>query len=146
MMDMAVFSDSAQFYDTVGALMDRAKMDNDIGKKIAKSGVIIQFRYTDPEAVTTVDAKSKPTQPGAFVDVFHGQTDLKPDIVMTMKADTAHAFWHGKVNLLNALAKKEILLQGSQIKVLQLLPAVTPLFKVYPVLLKEKGYDNLVLK
>jgi hypothetical protein len=143
---MAVFNDSQQFYDTVGELMNRAKRDPEIGKKIAKSGVIIQFRYTDPEAITTVNAKEKPTQPNAFVDVFHGPTELKPDIMMTMKADTAHAFWQGKVNLLNALTKKEILLQGSQLKVLQLLPAVTPLFKVYPVLLKEKGYDNLLMK
>lgn len=143
---MAVFKNSGEFYDTVGDLMNRAKVDPDIGKKIAKSGVIIQFRYTDPDAVTTVDAKDKPTQPGAFVDVINGPCDLKPDIIMTMKADTAHAFWHGKVNLLSALTKKEILLQGSQLKVLQLLPAVTPLFKVYPVLLKEKGYSNLMLK
>ena len=142
---MAVFQNSGEFYDTVGDLMNRAKVDPDIGKKIAKSGVIIQFRYTDPDAVTTVDAKDKPTQPGAFVDVINGPCDLKPDIIMTMKADTAHAFWHGKVNLLSALTKKEILLQGSQLKVLQLLPAVTPLFKVYPVLLKEKGYSNLIL-
>jgi hypothetical protein len=143
---MAVFKDSQQFYDTVGELMNRAKVDPEIGRKIAKAGTIIQFRYTDPDAVTTVDAKNKPTQAGAFVDVFNGPSDLKPDIIMTMKADTAHAFWHGKVNLLNALTKKEILLQGSQLKVLQLLPAVTPLFKVYPVLLKEKGYGNLVMK
>lgn len=143
---MTVFADSQQFYDTVGELMNRAKVDPEIGKKIAKSGVIIQFRYTDPEAVTTVNAKDKPTQPGAFVDVINGPTSLKPDIIMTMKADTAHAFWHGKVNLLTALTKKEILLQGSQLKVLQLLPAVTPLFKVYPVLLKEKGYENLILR
>lgn len=143
---MSVFNDTDQFYNTVGALMDRAKMDPEIGKKIAKAGVVIQFRYTDPDAVTTVNAKDKPTQPGAFVDVIHGSTDLKADIVMTMKADTAHAFWHGKVNLVSALGKKEILLQGSQLKVLQLLPAVTPLFKVYPVLLREKGYADLVLK
>ncbi len=143
---MTVFKDAQQFYDTVGELMNRAKMDPEIGKKIAKSGVIIQFRYTDPDATTTVNAKDKPTQPGALVDVINGPTDLKPEIVMTMRADIAHAFWHGKVNLLNALTKKEILLQGSQLKVLQLLPAVTPLFKVYPALLKEKGYDNLVLR
>jgi hypothetical protein len=143
---LAVFKDSQQFYDTVGELMNRAKLDPEIGKKIAKAGVIIQFRYTEPDAITTVDAKNKPTQAGAFVDVFNGQSELKPDIVMTMKADTAHAFWHGKVNLLSALTKKDILLQGSQLKVLQLLPAVTPLYKVYPALLREKGYGYLVMK
>ena len=143
---MSIFKDSQQFYATVGELMDRAKTDPAVGAKIARSKIIIQFRYTAPEAMTTVNAKDKPTQPGAFVDVIHGPTDLKPDVVMTMKADTAHAFWHGKVNLAAALAKKEIIATGPIPKILRLLPAVSPLYKVYPVLLKEKGYGNLVMK
>ncbi len=143
---MSVFRDSAHFYETVGELMDRAKKDPQIGPKIASSGIVIQFRYTDPDAVTTVNAKDKPTQPGAFADVTHGPTDLKPDALLSMKADVAHAFWHGKVNLMTALAKKDIVLQGPLAKILKLLPAVEPLYKVYPVLLKEKGYGDMVMK
>jgi len=143
---MSVFKDSQQFYDTVGDLMDRAKTDPVIGPKIAKSGVIIQFKYTDPDAVTTINAKGKPSQPGAFVDVINGPTALKPDIEMTMAADVAHQFWQGKVNLVEALARKRILLKGNQLKVLGLLPAVEPLYKKYPELLKEKGYGNLISK
>ena len=60
---MGVFRDSNHFYECVGALMDIAKKDPDVGVKIAKSGIVIQFRYSDPEAVTTVNAKDKPTQP-----------------------------------------------------------------------------------
>ncbi|MCC7161540.1 MAG: SCP2 sterol-binding domain-containing protein [Anaerolineae bacterium] len=143
---MSVFENSQQFYDTVGELMQRAKSDPVVGPKIAKSGVIIQFKYTDPEAVTTVNAKAKPTQPGAYVDVINGPTDLKPDIEMTMAADTAHMFWQGKVNLVQALAQKKIILKGNQLKVLGLLPAVEPLYKRYPELLKEKGYGKLISK
>lgn len=126
--------------------MDQAKVDPQVGGKIAKSGIIIQFRYTDPEAITTINAKDKPTQPGAFVDVIHGPCDLKPEITMTMKADVSHAFWHGKVNLVSALSKKQIIAVGPIPKILKLLPAVQPLYKQYPELLKEKGYGNLVLK
>ncbi len=143
---MSIFKNSKQFYETVGELMDRAKKDPNIGPKIAKGGIVIQFVYHDPEAVTTINAKDKPTQPGAFVDVIHGPTPLKPDVLMTMKADVSHAFWHGKVNLVSAIAKKEILVQGPLPKVLKLLPAVTPLYKLYPALLKEKGYGNMVMK
>jgi putative sterol carrier protein len=143
---MAVFQDSKQFYDTVGELMERAKSDPQVGPKIAKSGVIIQFKYTDPDAVTTVNAKAKPTQPGAFVDVINGPTNLKPDIEMTMAADVAHQFWQGKVNLVEALAKKKIILKGNQLKVLGLLPAVEPLYKKYPELLREKGLESLIIK
>lgn len=143
---MAVFQDSKQFYETVGELMERAKSDPVIGPKIAKSGVVLQFRYTDPDAVTTINAKGKPTQPGAFVDVIQGKTDLKPDIEMSMQADVAHQFWQGKVNLVEALARKRIILKGNQLKVLGLLPAVEPLYKRYPELLKEKGLEKLIGK
>ena len=110
------------------------------------SGIVIQFRYTDPEAVTTINARDKPTQPGAFVDVIHGACNLKPDVSMTMKADVPHAFWHGKVNLVEALAKKQIVATGPIPKILKLLPAVQPLYKQYPSLLKEKGYADMILK
>ncbi len=143
---MGVFRDSQQFYACVGELMDRAKMDPQVGVKIAKAGVIIQFRYTDPEAVTTINARDKPTQPGAYCDVIHGPCSLKPDVVMTMKADVSHAFWHGKVNLMAALAKKDIVASGPIPKILKLLPAVQPLYAQYPKLLREKGYGDLVMK
>jgi hypothetical protein len=143
---MPIFKDSQQFYECVGELMDRARCDPTVGPKIAKSGIIIQFRYTDPEAVTTVNGKEKPTQPNGYVDVIHGPCSLKPDVTMTMKADTSHAFWHGKVNLITALSKKEIVANGPIPKILKLLPAVQPLYKVYPALLREKGYADLIIK
>jgi hypothetical protein len=143
---MGVFRDSKQFYECVGELMDRAKKDPQVGPKIAKSGIVIQFVYTNPDAVTTINAREKPTQPGAYVDIIHGPCSLKPDVKMSMKADVSHAFWHGKVNLLSALAKKDIVAEGPIPKILKLLPAVQPLYKTYPQLLKEKGYSSMVLK
>jgi hypothetical protein len=143
---MSVFRDAQHFYECVGALMDRAKKDPKIGPKIAKSGIVIQFRYTEPEAMTTVNAKDRPTQPGAYVDVIHGPCTLKADVVMTMKADTSHAFWHGKVNLVAALSKKEIVATGPNPKIQQLLPAVQPLYNKNTALLREKGYGQMVLK
>jgi hypothetical protein len=143
---MGVFRDSEHFYECVGELMDRAKFDPQVGPKIAKSGIIIQFRYTDPNAITTVNAKDKPTQPGAYVDIIHGPCDLKPDVIMTMKADISHAFWQGKVNLMAALSKRDIVATGPIPKILMLLPAVQPLYKTYPMLLREKGYANMIIK
>jgi hypothetical protein len=143
---MGIFRDATHFYGTVGELMDRAKKDPQIGPKIAAAGIIIQFRYTDPEALTTVNAKDKPTQPGAFCDIIHGLCDLKPEIVLSMKADVSHAFWHGKVNLMAAIAKRDIVVQGPLPKVLKLLPAVEPLYKIYPALLREKGFTDMIMK
>lgn len=142
---MPTFRDTQQFYACVGELMERAKRDPRIGPKIAKSGIIIQFRYQQPEAITTIDARGKPTQAGAFVDVVNGPCALKPDVVMTMKADVSHAFWHGKVNLVAALARRDIIASGPIPKILKLLPAIEPLYQMYPALLREKGLGSLVL-
>ena len=143
---MGVFRDTDHFYETVGELMNRASKDPRVGPKIAKSGIIIQFKYSDPEAMTTINAKGKPTQTDSYVDVFHGESNLKPDVLMTMKADIAHAFWHGKVNLVGAMAKKDIVAKGPIPKIIKLLPAVEPLYKEYPALLREKGYDSMIMK
>lgn len=143
---MAIFQNSEQFYDCVGELMERAKVDPEIGPKIAKSKIIIQFVYSDPDAITTVNAKGSPSQPGAYVDVYQGKSSLKADIVMSMKADIAHHFWLGKINLVSALAKGDIKATGPIPKILKLLPAVTPLYKQYPELLKEKGLGELITR
>ena len=143
---MPYFRDTAHFYETVGALMDRAKNDPHVGPKIAKSGLIIQFQYHKPEAVTTINAKDKPSQPGTFLDIIHGPTALKPDIEMSMEADTANLFWNKKINLAAAIAKGQIKIKGSLPKVLALLPAIEPLYAQYRALLKEKGYEDLIVK
>ena len=121
--------------------MDRAKMDPKVGPKIAKSKIVIQFRYTEPDAMTTVNAKDKPTQENAYVDVIQGDCDLNADVSMSMKADVAHQFWLGKINLVSALAKGEIKATGPIPKILKLLPAIKPLYDEYPKILRENGME-----
>ena len=87
----------------------------------------------------------EPTQPDAYVDVIQGPCELKPDIAMSMKADVAHAFWHGKVNLAKAMTTKKIIAKGPIPKILKLLPAIKSLYAAYPEYLKEIGRADLVL-
>jgi hypothetical protein len=141
---MPVFKDANQYYQTIGELMNRASRDPDVGPKIGKSGIVIRFIYHNPEAITTINAKDKSED--AFVTVIHGPNDLKANVTMTMDADVAHAFWHGKVNLVAALSKKQIIAQGPIPKILKLLPAVQPLYRQYPALLKELGFEEMIMK
>lgn len=141
---MPVFRDADQFYDCIGTLMDRAKRDPEVGLKIAKSNIVIRFQYWNPDATTTVNAKTPPPQEGDYVDVIHGPCDLDADVVMSMEADVAHQFWLGKVNLVAALSKGQIKATGPISKIIKLLPAVKPLYKQYPALLREKGYSEML--
>jgi hypothetical protein len=143
---MAIFKSFDELQTCFGSLYDDAKRDSRIAPKIKDSHLVIQFRYEEPHAVVTINAAAPPTQEGAYFDVVWGdQTGLKPDIEMSMKADVAHQFWHGKVNLMAALARRQIIAKGPIPKILKLLPAVEPMYEMYPHILHILGRDDLVI-
>ncbi|NOK59227.1 MAG: hypothetical protein GFH27_549283n312 [Chloroflexi bacterium AL-W] len=144
---MSVFKDYDELYACLSGLYNEAKRDSRVAPKIKDSNLIIQFRYDEPKAIATINAASPPTQEGAYFDVVWGDdTGLKPDVEMNMKADIAHQFWHGKVNLMAALARRQIIAKGPIPKILKLLPAVEPMYEMYPRILQEMGREDLVLK
>jgi len=139
-----------QNYDELHLCFDRlyaeAKCDARIAPQIKDAHLVIQFRYDEPHAVVTINAAAPPTQPDAYFDVLWGeQPDLKLDIEMRMKADLAHQFWHGKINLMAALTRQQIVAQGPIPKILKLLPAVEPMYEMYPRILHELGRADLIL-
>ncbi|MBK9711820.1 MAG: SCP2 sterol-binding domain-containing protein [Kouleothrix sp.] len=144
---MAVFKSYDELFTYFSNLYDQAKRDSRIAPKIRDEHIVIQFRYEDPHAVATINASSPPTQEGAYFDVLWGDdTGLKPDVTMSMKADVAHQFWHGKVNLMAALARRQIIAKGPIPKILKLLPAVSPMYEMYPRILREMGREDLIVK
>ena len=144
---MAVFKDYKDLYSCMGRLYDDSKRDSRIAPKIKDSNLVIQFRYDEPHATVTINAAAPPTQEGAYFDVLWGDdTGLNPDVEMSMKADVAHQFWHGKINLVAALAKGQIKAKGPIPKILKLLPAVKPMYQMYPAILHELGRDELIVK
>jgi hypothetical protein len=143
---MAVFKDYDELYTCLARLYDDAKRDSRIAPKIKGSNLVIQFRYEEPHATVTINASAPPSQPGAYFDVLWGDdTGLKPDVEMSMKADVAHQFWHGKVNLMAALARRQIIAKGPIPKILRLLPAVEPMYEMYPAILHDIGRDDLIV-
>lgn len=143
---MAIFQTYDDVHTALGRLYDDVKCNSQIASAIKASGLNIQFRYREPDAVATILAAQPPTQPGAIFDVVWGELpDLHPDVEMSMNADVAHQFWHGKVNLMAALARRQIVAKGPIPKILKLLPAVAPMYEMYPRILREIGRPDLIL-
>ena len=136
---MPYFKDADEVYEFIGALFSELATDDDLGPKFRKANTIVQYRYTNPEAVITV--KMIDGEEGQ-VDV--GETDLEPEVVMSMEADTAHKFWLGKVNVTVALARGQMKAKGPVAKILKLVPLVKPVFPRYRAKLEEKGRTDLL--
>ncbi len=142
---MAVFQNEEELYDILGGFFNQLKFDEAIGREIAASKIVIQWEYSDPNAKITVDASGIDPE-GGYFQVILGPTDINPEVYMTMKGDIAHQFWMGKVNLLAALSRRQIVAKGPIPKTLKLLPAIAPSYEKYPRYLEERGHGDLISK
>jgi len=134
-----VFKDTEMIYSVLIEFYELLKNDPQIGPSLKKTNLCIQFVYKNPSAVITIDAtKDDPL-------VLKGTFDGKPEVTMTMNADFAHRFWHGKVNLVTALTRRQVIAKGNVPKTLKLLPILKPAYELYPRFLREKGLGHLVM-
>jgi len=133
------FKDADEVYEFIGTLFSDLADDEELGPKFRKANTIVQYRYTNPESVITVKMID-----GEDGEVDLGDTDLEPEVVMSMEADTAHKFWLGKVNVTVALARGQMKAKGPVAKILKLVPLVKPVFPRYRAMLEEKGRADLV--
>ena len=136
---MAYFKDADEVYEFIGALFADLATDEELGPKFRKANTIVQYRYSNPDSVITVKMID-----GEDGQVDLGDTQLDPEVVMTMEADTAHKFWLGKVNVTVALARGQMKAKGPVAKILKLVPLVKPVFPRYRAMLQEKGRSDLV--
>jgi SCP-2 sterol transfer family len=136
---MPFFSDAQDVYDTLGKLFRDIAADDDLGPKFRKANTIVQYQYREPES--TITLRLQEDQPG---DVDLGETDMEPEVEMSMEADTAHRFFLGKVNVTEALARGEIKASGPVAKILKLVPLTKPLYPRYKAQLEAQGREDLV--
>ena len=136
---MAVFKDEQEVYQYIGRLFQDLADDEELGPRFRKADTIVQYRYSNPDSQITVKMKD-----GEEGHVDLGPTELDPEIVMSMEADTAHKFWLGKVNVTMALAKGQMKAKGPVAKILKLVPLVKPVFPRYQKMLEEANRDDLL--
>ena len=136
---MAYFKDAQEVYDVIGKLFVDITNDEELAPKFRKADTIVQYAYRDPESVITV--RLQEGQPG---DVDFGETDMEPEVTMSMEADTAHKFWLGQVNVTVALARGQIKAKGPVAKILKLVPLTKPIFPRYKAQLEAQGRTDLI--
>ena len=135
---MAYFKDAQEVYDTIGKLFADIAQDEELAPKFRKANTIVQYDYSNPDSVITV--RLQEGQPG---DVDFGETQMEPEVTMSMEADTAHKFWLGQVNVTVALARGQIKAKGPVAKILKLVPLTKPIFPRYKAQLEEQGRTDL---
>jgi len=133
------FKDADEVYRFIGKLFQDLADDEELAPRFRRANTIVQYRYRNPESIITVNLRE-----GEDGRVDLGETDMEPEVVMSMDADTAHRFWLGKVNVTVALARGQMKAKGPVAKILKLVPLVRPVFPRYRAMLEEAGRGDLV--
>ena len=136
---MGYFKDAQEVYDILGRLFVDIATDEDVAPKFRKANTIVRYQYRDPESAITV--RLQEGQPG---DVDFGESEMEPEVTMSMEADTAHRFWLGKVNVTVGLARGQITAKGPVAKILKLVPLAKPIFPRYVAQLEAQGRPDLI--
>jgi len=136
---LAYFKDDQEVYEYIGKLFEDLSVDPELSPRFRKADTIVQYQYRNPESQITVRMKEN-EEPK--VDL--GPTDMDPEVIMTMEADTAHKFWLGKVNVTVALARGQMKAKGPVAKILKLVPLVKPVFPRYRKMLEDGGRQDLM--
>jgi SCP-2 sterol transfer family len=133
------FKDADEVYEFIGKLFEDLAEDEELAPKFQRANTIVQYRYREPESTITVRIME---DEDGRVDL--GSTDMEPEVVMSMDADTAHQFWLGKVNPTIALARGQMKAKGPVAKILKLVPLVKPVFPRYRKMLEDAGRQDLL--
>src|ERR687884_1738744 len=138
MRAMPYFKDEQEVYQYIGKLFQDLAQDDELWPKFQRANTIVQYQFRNPESQITVRMQE---DSDAQVDL--GSSELEPEVLMTMDADTAHKFWLGKVNVTVALARGQMKAKGPVAKILKLVPLVKPVFPRYRAQLEQAGRSDL---
>jgi SCP-2 sterol transfer family len=136
---LAYFKDAQEVYDVLGKLFQDLAVDEELAPKFREANTIVRYEYREPDSTITV--RLQEGQPG---DVDFGESDMEPEVTMSMEADTAHRFWLGEVNVTVALARGQIKATGPVAKILRLVPLTKPVFPRYRAQLEQQGRADLM--
>ena len=135
---MPYFKDAEDVYKHLGRLFEDIIADDDLGPRFKATDTVVQIRMRRPDSQLTLKALAEED-----LQIDFGITELRPEVVLAMDADTAHRFWLGKVNVTVALARGQMSARGPVSKILKLVPLVDPVRARYREVLQQAGREDL---
>jgi putative sterol carrier protein len=125
---MSLFKDTNHMYEFLEDLWKYIVFEIGLGEKMREYGVTYKYILTEPDGYLFVDPDN----------VITGEEANKNAVItMEMSGDTVIKFWTKQLSLPVALATRKIKSKGPIPKVLKMLPALKPVYEVFPEYCKK---------
>ena len=125
---MSLFKDTNHMYEFLEDLWKHIVFEAGLGEKMREYGVTYKYILTEPDGYLYVDPDHVITGEAANKDAV---------ITMELTGDTVVKFWTKQLSLPVALATRKIKSKGPIPKVLKMLPALKPVFDIFPEFCKK---------
>ncbi len=125
---MSLFKDTNHMYEFLEDLWKHIVFDLGLGEKMKEYGVTYKYVLTEPDGYLFVDSENVITGKEANKDAV---------ITMELSGDTVVKFWTKQLSLPVALATRKIKSKGPIPKVLKMLPALKPVYEIFPEFCKK---------
>jgi hypothetical protein len=132
---MPFYATSDHFYTSIGETLTRAQShDPDAAGAVTQSKLIIQMRFTGPQAELLVNGRKNPFQ------IEYGPTRLRSELELRLAADTFHQILLQELGIKTALSRGMIKARGPVWKLASFGPVIEAGQEVYPQVLRDLGY------
>ena len=125
---MSLFKDSDHMNEFLQDLWTYIVFESGLGEKMKGDETSLKYVISDPDGYLFVDAENVITGKEANRDAV---------ITMELSGDTIIQFWTKQLSLPVALATRKIKSKGPIPKVLKLLPALKPVYEIFPEYCKK---------
>ena len=132
------FKDGDDFVACVGGVFDDAFADPKTREQLKASGIVMRVVATEPDGEFVLDTTTLSVRQV-------GDGGVAPNSTITMTADMHNAYWQGRLNLILAIAKKQVKIEGDLKAMLKLAPLSRPLELAYLKRLEASGREDLRL-
>lgn len=130
---MSFYANSEQVYACMGTLFERVLHERpQVAQAILTLRLVIRLRCTSPAADFTVNGRQHPVQATC------GPSPLRPDLDISLSADTLHAILMDQLSIKKALAGGQLRVKGPLWKTGALVELLQQGRAFYPLVLQEQ--------
>lgn len=126
-----------EIYRYIGGALESLLHDPDVGPRLAERRLRIRFGFVDPDCVLNVDTERR--------EVRLGRDDSVPSAMFAMNGATANLCGLGRLDVMSAIARGDIVADGDVEALLELLANRSGIFpKRYVEVLRREGRQDLL--
>ncbi len=133
------WNNADEVYEAVTGMLEKAGDDPIIVKKTEGLDYLVLYIYHDPDIKIWMDSRGEETTYG------RGEPPEPAMITMSLSADDAHRTWSNKLNVMLAITRKRLKIEGKATKLLKMTPLLRRWAICYNTQLKEMGKEEIIL-